>query len=145
MKNFTLHDPWWILALLIIPAALWLRGRRSVSVVLVPFAAAWHRPSLAAASRWPNRTRLHRTRSPHPRARPPQKIEDKREVHSQGYDIILSIDLSGSMLAEDYEKGGQRINRLQAIKPVIQAFINNRPNDRIGIVVFSGAPTPWHP
>ncbi len=51
---------------------------------------------------------------------------------------MLAIDLSGSMLAEDYEKGGDRINRLQAIKPVIQAFINDRPNDRIGVVVFSG-------
>jgi Ca-activated chloride channel family protein len=68
----------------------------------------------------------------------PQRIEDKREVHSQGYDIMLAIDLSGSMLAEDYEKGSERINRLQAIKPVIQAFITQRPSDRIGIVVFSG-------
>jgi Ca-activated chloride channel family protein len=42
------------------------------------------------------------------------------------------------MLAEDYEKDGEPINRLQAIKPVIKAFINERPNDRIGIVVFSG-------
>jgi Ca-activated chloride channel family protein len=42
------------------------------------------------------------------------------------------------MLAEDYERGGDRVNRLQAIKPVIQAFINDRPADRIGIVVFSG-------
>src|SRR6185503_11985943 len=68
----------------------------------------------------------------------PQRIEDKREVRSEGYDIILSVDLSTSMRAEDYEKGGERINRLQAIKPVIQAFIERRPTDRIGIVLFSG-------
>jgi Ca-activated chloride channel family protein len=42
------------------------------------------------------------------------------------------------MLAEDYERGGDRINRLQAIKPIIQAFINQRTSDRIGMVVFSG-------
>ena len=42
------------------------------------------------------------------------------------------------MLAEDYEKDGGRINRLQAIKPIIQAFIEQRPADRIGIVLFSG-------
>jgi len=59
-------------------------------------------------------------------------------VRTQGYDLMLAIDLSGSMLAEDYERDGDRVNRLQAIKPVIQAFINERPSDRIGIVVFSG-------
>jgi Ca-activated chloride channel family protein len=51
---------------------------------------------------------------------------------------MLAIDLSGSMLSEDYERGGERINRLQAIKPVIQAFINQRTGDRIGLVIFSG-------
>jgi Ca-activated chloride channel family protein len=67
----------------------------------------------------------------------PQRVEDKREVRSRGYDIVLAIDLSGSMLSEDYEKGGERLNRLQAIKPVIQAFIERRPSDRIGVVLFS--------
>jgi Ca-activated chloride channel family protein len=42
------------------------------------------------------------------------------------------------MLSEDYERDGQRLNRLQVIKPVIQAFIEDRPNDRIGVVLFSG-------
>jgi len=68
----------------------------------------------------------------------PQRVEDRHEVNTKGYDIMLAIDLSGSMLAEDYEDRGDRINRLQAIKPVIQAFIKDRPTDRIGIVVFSG-------
>ena len=67
----------------------------------------------------------------------PQKVEDRHEVNTKGYDIMLAIDLSGSMLAEDYEDRGELINRLQAIKPVIQAFIKDRPTDRIGIVVFS--------
>src|SRR5690606_10808786 len=62
----------------------------------------------------------------------------RRVVQQQGYDIILAVDLSGSMLAEDYARAGKRINRLQAIKPVIQAFITERPGDRIGIVVFAG-------
>ena len=68
----------------------------------------------------------------------PQQVEDKREVRSEGYDIMLAIDLSTSMRAEDFERDGERINRLQAIKPVIQAFIERRPTDRIGIVLFSG-------
>jgi Ca-activated chloride channel family protein len=138
MGNYTLKDPLWLLALLVIPAALWLRGRRSVPVVLVPFAAAWHRSSLGAVSRWPAGLAFTGLILLAFALARPQRIEDKREIHSQGYDIVLVIDLSGSMLAEDYEKDGERINRLQAIKPVIQAFINDRPNDRIGIVVFSG-------
>ncbi|MDB6094797.1 MAG: von Willebrand factor type [Verrucomicrobia bacterium] len=138
MGNLILKDPIWFAALLALPLLAWLRGRRRVPVLLVPFAAAWHRPSLASSARWPvGLAALGLALLIAALARP-QRVEDKREVHSQGYDIMLAIDLSGSMLAEDYERNGERINRLQAIKPVIQAFIEDRPSDRIGIVVFSG-------
>jgi len=136
--DYRLAHPLWLVALALIPLAIWFRGRRRVPVLLVPFAATWHRPSLASASRWPEILAcLGLTLLVIALARP-QRVEDKREVHSQGYDIILAIDLSGSMLAEDYEKDGRPLNRLQAIKPVIQSFINDRPSDRIGLVVFSG-------
>ncbi len=136
--GYVLNSPLWLLALLAIVVVTLLRKNRRVPVLLVPFAAAWHRPSLASFSRWPVvLAAIGLVLLVGALARP-QRVEDKREVRSQGYDIMLAIDLSGSMLAEDYEKGGDRINRLQAIKPVIQAFINDRPSDRIGIVVFSG-------
>jgi Ca-activated chloride channel family protein len=137
-RGYVLKDPVWLLALAALPLLVWLRGRRRVPVLLVPFAAAWHRPSLASFSRWPVALALAGLALLVAALARPQRIEDKHEVHSQGYDIVLAIDLSGSMLAEDYERDGEPINRLQAIKPVIQAFINDRPNDRIGIVVFSG-------
>jgi Ca-activated chloride channel family protein len=136
--DFQLADPLWLLALLALPLLVWMRGRRRVPVLLVPFAAAWHRPSLAAASRWPVLLGVLGLTLLIVALARPQRVEDKREVRTQGYDIMLAIDLSGSMLAEDYERAGERINRLQAIKPVIQAFITNRPNDRIGIVIFAG-------
>jgi len=136
--DWTLHDPLWLLAWLVIPLIAWLRTRRGAPVLVVPFASSWFRPGFAAGARWPVVFAgagivllvfaLAR----------PQKIEDRREEHKEGYDLMLAIDLSGSMLAEDYERGGQSINRLQAIKPVIDAFISRRPNDRIGLVVFSG-------
>ncbi|MDF3056824.1 MAG: von Willebrand factor type [Rariglobus sp.] len=138
MKNLVLHSPLWLLALLLIPPVLWLRGRRPVPVLLVPFAAAWHRPSLTSFSRWPAGLALLGIALLIVALARPQRVEDKREIRTEGYDIILAIDLSTSMLAEDYEKGDVRINRLQAVKPVIQAFITQRPNDRIGVVVFSG-------
>ena len=137
-SGYVLQDPEWLLAVLAIGLVFLLRQRRRVPVLLVPFAAAWHRPSLASFSRWPVGLAVVGLVLLTVALARPQRVEDKREVRSQGYDIMLAIDLSGSMLAEDYEKGGERINRLQAIKPVIQAFINDRPNDHIGIVVFSG-------
>lgn len=138
MSDIILHSPLWLLALAAIPLVLWLRGRRSMPVLLVPFAAAWHRPSLAGPSRWPAGLAVLGIVLLVAALARPQRVEDKREIRTQGYDIMLAIDLSGSMLAEDYEKGGVRINRLQAVKPVLQAFITQRPNDRIGIVVFAG-------
>jgi Ca-activated chloride channel family protein len=138
MSHFAIHDPLWLLALVALPILGWLRGRRSVPVMLVPFAAAWHRPSLVSPSRWPIALTFGGLTLLILALARPQRVEDKREVRSEGYDIVLAIDLSTSMRAEDFEKGGERINRLQAIKPVIQAFIERRSTDRIGIVLFSG-------
>lgn len=138
MPRLDFHDPLWLLALLALPVVIWLRGRRRISVLLVPFAAAWHRPSLITPSRWPVGLGVAGLALLIVALARPQKVEDRREVNSEGYDILLAIDLSTSMRAEDYEKDGERINRLQAIKPVVQAFIERRPMDRIGIVLFSG-------
>jgi Ca-activated chloride channel family protein len=138
LGNFVLRDPEWFAALLLVPLALWLRRRRAVQVLIVPFAATWHRPAQATLTRWPAGLAFAGLVLLVAALARPQRVEDKREVRTQGYDIMLAIDLSGSMLAEDYERDGHRINRLLAIKPVIQAFINKRPSDRIGIVVFSG-------
>lgn len=135
--NYRLADPLWLAALLLVPAVVWLRGRARVPVLLVPFAAAWHRSSLTAASNWTAGLAVAGLVLLVGALARPQRVEDKREVRSKGYDIMLAVDLSGSMLSEDYEKDGERINRLQAIKPVIQAFIERRPSDRIGVVLFS--------
>ena len=138
LNSYTFHDPWWFLAGLALLVVMRMRGRRGAPVLVVPFTAAWHRPSLISSSRWPVGLALVGLVLLIAALARPQKVEDKREVKQQGYDLMLSIDLSGSMLAEDYERDGERINRLQAIKPVIQAFIHQRNNDRIGLVVFSG-------
>jgi Ca-activated chloride channel family protein len=135
--GFRLADPMWFLAAAAIPAVVWLRGRARVPVLLVPFAAAWHRASLSAASNWTSICAVAGLALVIGALARPQRVETRRDVRSQGYDIMLAIDLSGSMLSEDYVRDGERINRLQAIKPVIQAFIERRTSDRIGIVLFS--------
>jgi hypothetical protein len=110
----------------------------AVPVLIVPFAAAWHRPSLIRTSRVPVSLATIGLALLIVGLARPQRVESRQEVRAEGYDLMLAIDLSGSMQAEDFERDGERINRLQTIKPVIQAFISDRPSDRIGIVVFSG-------
>ena len=59
-------------------------------------------------------------------------------VYTQGIDIVLALDTSTSMLAEDFKIGGKRLNRLAVVKEVVKNFIEKRPNDKIGMVVFAG-------
>lgn len=68
----------------------------------------------------------------------PQYGNEQTKVTTEGIDIVLAVDVSGSMLAEDFEMGGRRYNRLYVIKQVVKDFIQRRVNDRIGLVVFSG-------
>lgn len=138
VSDFVFKDPLWLLALVALPVLIWLRGRRAVPVLIVPFAAAWHRPSLIRTSRVPVSLATIGLALLIVGLARPQRVESRQEVRAEGYDLMLAIDLSGSMQAEDFERDGERINRLQTIKPVIQAFISDRPSDRIGIVVFSG-------
>ncbi|MDH7515670.1 MAG: VWA domain-containing protein [Bacteroidota bacterium] len=63
----------------------------------------------------------------------PQSTARGENVYREGIDITLALDISGSMLAEDF-----RPNRLEAAKRVAEEFIRGRMNDRIGLVVFAG-------
>jgi Ca-activated chloride channel family protein len=66
-------------------------------------------------------------------ARPRNVSVSKRTKTNRGIDIVMAIDVSASMLARDL-----RPNRLEALKKVAINFVNRRPNDRIGIVVYAG-------
>ena len=70
----------------------------------------------------------------------PQIGRGTTEVEASGIDILLAIDVSGSMEALDFESQGQRANRLEAVKEVVKTFVGERPNDRIGIVAFADRP-----
>ncbi|MBI5538949.1 MAG: VWA domain-containing protein [Bacteroidia bacterium] len=63
----------------------------------------------------------------------PQSTNSWQNVSTEGIDIIISLDISGSMLAQDFKP-----DRLEASKSIAAEFINSRPNDRMGLVVFSG-------
>ncbi len=70
----------------------------------------------------------------------PQLAQANTRVQASGVDVLLGIDVSSSMDALDMELGGQAVDRLTAVKRVVASFIEARPNDRIGIVAFAGAP-----
>jgi Ca-activated chloride channel family protein len=62
----------------------------------------------------------------------PQTSASSQSVYTEGIDIALVLDISGSMLAEDFHP-----NRIQAAKEVAQSFVDGRTNDRIGLVIFA--------
>ena len=136
--DWTLGSPAWLLAILALPAIAWLRARRGRPVLVVPFASQWTGHDIAARSRLPQVLVAAGVVLLAVALARPQRVDEQRQVTQEGYDIVLAIDLSGSMLAEDYARDDERINRLQAIKPIIDAFIARRPSDRIGIVPFGG-------
>lgn len=138
LDTFRLAQPYWLLAALALPLVAWLRGRRSVAAIILPFAGAWRRASLIGGSRLPAALAFAAALFMIVALARPQSVETERHSKSKGYDIMLAIDLSTSMYIEDYTDGRDRINRLQAVKPVISAFVRKRQNDRIGLVAFSG-------
>ena len=141
---FSFARPWWLLALLIIPLVAWLQGGRGASpairfsfvaplrgfaqsrragvgglgVLLLCAALACLVIALA-------RPRLGKTQD---------------TIESSGVDIVLELDVSGSMQAEDFTLGNDRASRIEVVKDVTKRFIEGRPNDRIGIIAFAGRP-----
>lgn len=70
----------------------------------------------------------------------PQLGSSTTEIEASGIDILLAVDVSGSMEAMDFTLGGKAVNRLAVVKKVVDQFIEERPNDRIGLLAFGGRP-----
>ena len=70
----------------------------------------------------------------------PQRTHSRTEVTANGIDIVLGLDVSGSMQALDFLVNNHRVNRIAVVKSVVARFIDERPNDRIGLIAFAGSP-----
>ncbi len=70
----------------------------------------------------------------------PQLGRITTQVRASGIDILLAVDISGSMQALDFTLHDRPANRLQVVKSVVSRFIRERPNDRIGLLAFGGRP-----
>ena len=149
------HDPHLLLLLfLLAPLALYLRQRERRRAAF-PFAGGARFETL------PDTLRSRLARLPRYLRLPvlalviialarPQAVQREAELSSRGIDLVLALDLSTSMLAEDLRgeeppDGGKRENRLAMAKGVVRDFINGRSGDRIGLVAFAARPYPAAP
>src|SRR5258707_2864530 len=140
----TFVRPWLLLLLLAIPLLAWLRGKSGPAAALTYSSTA----SLRAIGK-------------HSAARVgkilrallflalavfvvalarPELGKSLTQIEASGIDIILVLDVSGSMLTKDFTIGGQEATRVDAIREVTRKFIESRPNDRIGIIAFAARP-----
>lgn len=70
----------------------------------------------------------------------PRFANERTDSRASGVDIMLVLDVSWSMMALDMSEPGERVTRMDIASQVIQDFIRNRPNDRIGLIAFSAVP-----
>jgi Ca-activated chloride channel family protein len=132
----------WLLALL--PLLALLRGRRG-QVAAVRYSSAdiareVARETRSRAGRWNAPLTLLALALLIVGLARPQFGRSTSTVEASGVDMILAMDCSGSMEALDFKVDGEPVNRLDVVKSVVSKFIDARPNDRIGLVGFAGAP-----
>ena len=137
-------QPEWFWAFAVLPLVLLWRGRRG-PVAAVEYSdvslarevarrtrsriagLAWLLPILAAGLMIVGLAR-------------PQRTDSHTEVTANGIDIVLGLDVSGSMQALDFTVNNTRLNRIEVVKAVVSRFIEERPNDRIGLIAFAASP-----
>ncbi len=143
-RDITFAQPWWLLLLLALPLLAWLQGgSQPAPVVRFSSLSALRKVARPQRAGWGGFDRLLLCAAlalliiavARPRLGKTSEI-----IESSGVDILLTLDISGSMAAEDFTMGGQPVSRLDAVKDVTKRFIEARPNDRIGIIVFAGRP-----
>jgi Ca-activated chloride channel family protein len=132
----------WLLALL--PMVMLLRGRRGPVAAIefsdVGLAREVARTNRARAGRWMWLFPLLAGALMIVGLARPQRAHSSTEITANGIDIVLGLDVSGSMQALDFQIDNRRVNRIEIVKSVVSKFIEERPNDRIGLIAFAAAP-----
>jgi Ca-activated chloride channel family protein len=138
----TFAHPYLLLLLLLLPLAAWLKGRRGQPPAFVYSSVQLLRAvtnvtraksgGFLAALRW-----LVLALFIMALAQPRLTKFDTSKATASGVDIVVAFDISGSMAQADFEVRGQRVNRFEMARAVLKEFIQKRPNDRIGLVVFA--------
>lgn len=137
-RNITFGQPWLLLLFLLIPVLIYWKfnkGKNQVAAIGISSTKG-----LAASRSWKNAfqqfpfiLRLLALSCIIVALARPQTRFDQTQREGEGIDIILAIDVSGSMTAQDFTP-----NRMEAAKKVAEEFVDSRPSDRIGVVIFAG-------
>jgi Ca-activated chloride channel family protein len=137
-------QPEWLWLLALLPMVMLLRGRRgpvaAVEFSDVGLAREVARSSRTRAGRWLWLFPLLAGALMIVGLARPQRAHSRTEVTANGIDIVLGLDVSGSMQALDFLVDNRRVNRIEVVKSVVSKFIEERPSDRIGLIAFAAAP-----
>ena len=140
----TFAQPWFLLLLLAIPLLAWVRGRSGPAAALTFSSTSALRSlgksSAARAGKFLRALMFLSLAFLFIAMARPQLGKSLTQVEASGIDIMLALDVSGSMLTKDFTIGGEQATRVDAIREVTRKFIEARPNDRIGIIAFAGRP-----
>ena len=140
--SFRFGQPWLLLLLALLPLLAWCRGkvgqRPAFLYSSVALARPLDRPVRSRVGAWLTALRWLTLALLVVALARPQLGESQSSITASGVDIVVALDLSGSMEALDFELKGERANRLDMAKEVLTQFIAKRPSDRIGVVAFAG-------
>jgi Ca-activated chloride channel homolog len=133
--------PYLLLSLLLLPLLAWLKGRRGAPPAFVyssvQLVRAMQNISRSRAGGFLGSLRWLVLAALIVALAQPRLVNSQTEVRASGIDIVAALDLSGSMISEDFVVNNQRVNRFNMARSVLKSFIDKRPNDRIGLVVFA--------
>jgi Ca-activated chloride channel family protein len=137
-------QPWLLLLLLLLPLLAYLRGQRGRAAAFI-FSSTTVLRGLgkSSSSRAGKilRALIFLTLAAFIIALArPRLGKSLTQVEASGIDIMIVLDVSGSMLIKDFTVGGDPATRVDATREVTRKFIEGRPNDRIGIIAFAGRP-----
>lgn len=136
-KNITFGQPWFLLLLIVIPVLIWWyvtkNSRRQGSIIISDVSAKGLTSWKTGFRHLPFVLRLLAIVFIVAAIARPQTMFEEQNAEGEGVDIVLCIDVSGSMTAQDLTP-----NRLEAAKNVAIDFVNKRLTDRIAVVIFSG-------
>lgn len=138
----TFAHPYFLLLLLLLPILAWLQGKRGQNSAFLYSSVQLVKPlsgltrsragKILLMLRWLSLSIFIVALAQ------PRFIKGESSSHASGIDIVVAIDLSGSMAAEDFELDHKRVNRLTIAKDVLKKFIAHRVTDRIGLIAFAG-------
>jgi Ca-activated chloride channel family protein len=140
----TFAHPWWLLLLLLLPALAIVHGARGAAPAVV-FSSLEAIKPLGKARRsrmggWLTSLLLLALALLILAMARPQAGRTVTHVEASGIDIMLALDVSGSMIAEDLTLNNEPASRIDVVKQSAQKFIEGRPNDRIGMLCFASRP-----